>query len=91
MLYSDGLVERRRESISVGLARLEVAARTLVDAPIDELCERRMAELTTASTKRRRRGASLFTLQSRDHERLSAPDSGRSARAGARARGIAAG
>jgi anti-sigma regulatory factor (Ser/Thr protein kinase) len=50
ILYSHGLVERRRESISVGLARLEASARTLSDEPIDELCERLMAELTTTST-----------------------------------------
>ena len=50
ILYSDGLVERRRETISVGLARLEASARRLVDEPIDVLCERLMDELTTTST-----------------------------------------
>jgi serine phosphatase RsbU (regulator of sigma subunit) len=42
ILYSDGLVERRRESISTGLGRLESAARSRSALPIDQLGERLM-------------------------------------------------
>jgi PAS domain S-box-containing protein len=49
ILYSDGLVERRREPISTGLGRLESAARSLRELPIDALGERLMKELTQPS------------------------------------------
>ncbi len=44
LAYTDGLVERRGEELSVGLARL---ARTLADAPedVEELCEHLLARL----------------------------------------------
>jgi len=45
ILYSDGLVERRRERPGVGLARLEQAALTLGDAAVDEVCDRLVAAL----------------------------------------------
>jgi serine phosphatase RsbU (regulator of sigma subunit)/anti-sigma regulatory factor (Ser/Thr protein kinase) len=40
LLYSDGLVERRRESLDAGLARLELAAREVVAEPAERVCER---------------------------------------------------
>ena len=45
VLYSDGLVERRREPLAVGLERLEQAARRWRDEPIAKLCDRLVAEL----------------------------------------------
>jgi serine phosphatase RsbU (regulator of sigma subunit) len=45
VLYSDGLVERRRESISEGLARLERVAKAHLRAPVEELCDRLVTEL----------------------------------------------
>jgi serine phosphatase RsbU (regulator of sigma subunit)/anti-sigma regulatory factor (Ser/Thr protein kinase) len=45
LLYTDGLVEKRGESLDVGLERLrEVSARAPA-APLDELCERVLAAL----------------------------------------------
>lgn len=40
ILYSDGLIERRQEPITTGLARLEAAAAALADTPADEACGR---------------------------------------------------
>ena len=45
LLYSDGLVERRRESIDAGLRRLAEAARTVADLPADDVCGALVAEL----------------------------------------------
>lgn len=45
LLYSDGLVERRGERLSVGLTRLEEAARALREEPVDEICERVLGQL----------------------------------------------
>src|SRR5262249_6469485 len=45
LLYSDGLVERRRESITVGLERLERAAVANRTASLQQLCDRVMAAL----------------------------------------------
>jgi len=45
VLYSDGLVERRRERLSDGLTRLEQAARSLGEAPVDEVCDRLVTAL----------------------------------------------
>jgi hypothetical protein len=39
VLYSDGLVERRGESITDGLARIERLASGLAGAPLEELCD----------------------------------------------------
>ncbi len=39
LLYSDGLVERRGELLTDGLARLEQAARELRDASVEEVCD----------------------------------------------------
>jgi PAS domain S-box-containing protein len=39
LLYSDGLVERRRETITVGLERLEQAAAKLRYAPVEDFCD----------------------------------------------------
>ncbi len=43
--YSVGLVERRRESISEGLVRVERAAKAHLGAPVEELCDRLVTEL----------------------------------------------
>jgi anti-sigma regulatory factor (Ser/Thr protein kinase) len=51
LLYSDGLVERRRERLSAGLARLETAARVLRGRPVDEICERLLDELRPGSSQ----------------------------------------
>lgn len=40
VLYSDGLIERRREPITEGLGRLEQAAAALPDLPIEQFCSR---------------------------------------------------
>jgi len=45
VLYSDGLVERRREPIDAGLARLERAARAGHADPAEALCDRIVAAL----------------------------------------------
>ena len=45
MLYSDGLVERRREPLRAGLERLRAAAGALVGVPTEEVCDRLVAAL----------------------------------------------
>lgn len=45
LLYSDGLVERRRENIDVGLGRLEAAAKALRDRPVEEICDELISQL----------------------------------------------
>ncbi|WP_155370940.1 SpoIIE family protein phosphatase [Catellatospora vulcania] len=47
VLYSDGLIERRREPITVGLDRLEQAATGLHDLPIEDFCARLIDALGT--------------------------------------------
>lgn len=47
VLYSDGLIERRREPITVSLGRLERAAAALSELPIDQFCSRLIATLGT--------------------------------------------
>jgi anti-sigma regulatory factor (Ser/Thr protein kinase) len=49
LLYSDGLIERRGERLSVGLARLAEAASALRDEPVDEICERVLGEMRNGS------------------------------------------
>jgi anti-sigma regulatory factor (Ser/Thr protein kinase) len=49
LLYSDGLVERRGERLSAGLTRLERAASALRDQPVEEICERVLADLRAGS------------------------------------------
>jgi PAS domain S-box-containing protein len=51
VLYSDGLVERRGESLSAGLARLRGAGSTLVGVPIDEVCDRLVAALGVEASR----------------------------------------
>lgn len=48
--YSDGLVERRGESIAAGLDRLESVARTLFASPVAEVCRRLSDALITDSS-----------------------------------------
>ncbi|MFN0027198.1 MAG: SpoIIE family protein phosphatase [Acidimicrobiales bacterium] len=45
VLYSDGLIERRGESITVGLARLEEAVRELRALPLEQLCDELLRRL----------------------------------------------
>jgi anti-sigma regulatory factor (Ser/Thr protein kinase) len=46
VLYSDGLIERRGESIATGLARLEAAAASFADGSAAEICELLIGELS---------------------------------------------
>ncbi len=48
LAYTDGLIERRREHLDIGLERLRVAA--LADLPIDELVPHLVDALVTAGT-----------------------------------------
>jgi anti-sigma regulatory factor (Ser/Thr protein kinase) len=45
VLFSDGLVERRKEPIDVGLRRLADAARSLADLPVEDVCTGLIARL----------------------------------------------
>ncbi|CAN5794169.1 hypothetical protein BH18ACT6_BH18ACT6_02110 [soil metagenome] len=45
VFYSDGLIERRGESLNVGLDRLEQSVQSNFDAPVEELCELLVSEL----------------------------------------------
>ncbi len=45
LLYTDGLVERREESMDVGLGRLRAAAEDLRDAPVADMCDRVVAAM----------------------------------------------
>lgn len=47
VLYSDGLIERRREPITQGLGRLEQAAAALPELPIEQFCSRLIDALGT--------------------------------------------
>jgi anti-sigma regulatory factor (Ser/Thr protein kinase) len=47
--YSDGLVERRGEPLSAGLARLEAVVREQMDGTVDEICDAVMDVLTSES------------------------------------------
>ena len=49
LLYSDGLVERRGERIASGLRRLEQLAKDLHELPVDDICERVLAEARAGS------------------------------------------
>ncbi|QCB93565.1 SpoIIE family protein phosphatase [Cellulomonas shaoxiangyii] len=49
LLYTDGLVERRGEPLTVGLERLRTAAEALADLPLEELCDRLIADLASGS------------------------------------------
>ncbi|WP_309134461.1 SpoIIE family protein phosphatase [Cellulomonas sp.] len=49
LLYTDGLVERRGERLGAGLERLRTAAERLADVPLEELCDRLIAELASGS------------------------------------------
>jgi serine phosphatase RsbU (regulator of sigma subunit) len=51
ILYSDGLVERRGESLSEGLARLSAAAGSVRDQPVEAICDHLLAELGTAHSR----------------------------------------
>jgi serine phosphatase RsbU (regulator of sigma subunit) len=45
LLYTDGLVERRGESLTVGLERLRRHVELLASLPLEELCDRLVADL----------------------------------------------
>jgi serine phosphatase RsbU (regulator of sigma subunit)/PAS domain-containing protein len=49
LLYTDGLVERRGESLREGLERLRTAAERLAGLPLEDLCDRLVAELAAES------------------------------------------
>lgn len=44
LLYSDGLIERRGESLDIGLERLLTAARRYRHLPLDRLCDHVLAD-----------------------------------------------
>jgi len=52
VLYSDGLIERRGESLDVGLERLARAAAAVVDASPQELCDR-LVDVMVSETDQR--------------------------------------
>ncbi len=45
VLYTDGLVERRGEIITAGLARLEAATRAVAQLPLEEVCDSLLHQL----------------------------------------------
>jgi anti-sigma regulatory factor (Ser/Thr protein kinase) len=45
LLYTDGLIERRRESLDVGFARLRAAAAKARSQPVDALCDNLLRDL----------------------------------------------
>ncbi len=49
LLYTDGLVERRGESLAVGLERLRTTVEGIAHLPLDELCDRLVADLAADS------------------------------------------
>jgi serine phosphatase RsbU (regulator of sigma subunit)/anti-sigma regulatory factor (Ser/Thr protein kinase) len=49
LLYSDGLVERRSERISVGLDRLEETAAALREEPVELICDSLLADVRRGS------------------------------------------
>ncbi|TQN43178.1 serine phosphatase RsbU (regulator of sigma subunit) [Blastococcus colisei] len=49
LLYTDGLVERRRQSLDEGLERLRAAAAELYYLPVDEFCDALLDRLITES------------------------------------------
>jgi serine phosphatase RsbU (regulator of sigma subunit) len=51
LLYSDGLVERREESIDVGLKRLLEVATSLADEPLPGLCDELIAQMVGEHTE----------------------------------------
>ena len=48
LLYTDGLVERRGQSLDVGLARLRALLEELADLPLEELCDQVLQRLLPA-------------------------------------------
>lgn len=52
VLYTDGLIERRHESLDTGLARLSDAVCARVHAPVEELCDEVLDELVGVSARR---------------------------------------
>jgi serine phosphatase RsbU (regulator of sigma subunit) len=50
LLYSDGLVETRRDSLDDGMARLCAAARPLASLGVAELCDTLMSAMVGART-----------------------------------------
>jgi len=51
VLYSDGLVERRREVLERGLDRLRAAATAARHLPVEEICDRLIARLGVHATR----------------------------------------
>ncbi len=51
VLYTDGLVERRRENLTIGLERLESAAVEAAGLEIGELCDTLLDRMFTTSTR----------------------------------------
>jgi len=50
VMYSDGLIERRRERLDHGIGRLERSAIRHLDDPIDECADQIVADMTTHSS-----------------------------------------
>ena len=51
VLYSDGLVERRKERFDDGLERLAAAGRAVAGFPVEEVCRTLMAKLGVDSSR----------------------------------------
>jgi PAS domain S-box-containing protein len=51
LLYTDGLVERRGQSLDEGLERLRTALAELADLSLDELCDQLLARLLPSSSE----------------------------------------
>jgi anti-sigma regulatory factor (Ser/Thr protein kinase) len=52
ILFTDGLVERRSESIETGLGRLREQVLARIDEPVERICDELMAELVDAENQR---------------------------------------
>jgi serine phosphatase RsbU (regulator of sigma subunit) len=50
LLYTDGLIERRREDFILGMARLRQHAAALAREPLDTLCDELLSGLAATST-----------------------------------------
>jgi serine phosphatase RsbU (regulator of sigma subunit) len=72
ILYTDGLVERRGEHLTRGLDRLQQVARTLAGLPLDELCDRLIAELAGGSED----DVALLAVRAHPEDRPRPPEAG---------------
>nr|WP_279395525.1 SpoIIE family protein phosphatase [Thermobifida halotolerans] len=69
LLYTDGLVEHSDEHFDVGLERLARHCASMADAPLDEFCDRLLADLPVAGHD----DITMIALRLNPHHRPSAP------------------